>query len=602
MSNLQKKCCVINVCGNGTVESAVEECDDGNNDNRDGCSSSCQIEPNYVCSGTPSSCLKQCTYTVKCYDVYGDGWNNGTAGFNEVDIWVSGLKIKDGFAVFDSYGPANYDFTVTLGDTILIDYEDYGSYNEEETYELWQDSTLIQGRGRNYGENLTGGLLDINYTAVCQLCGNGIVESAFEDCDDGNTADDGNGCSETCIANNVCGNGTIESAVENCDDGNIIDDGNGCSETCTANNVCGNGTIESVVENCDDGNTITEECAYGETNCIVCTNTCHNEAGVISYCGDGATDVLNNEDCDDGNQIDDGNGCSETCEANNICGDGTVDSAVEECDNGINTDVYTTVVTTECASGCVIPGFCGNGIIDADQVTYTEDIVLLHLDEGTGTLLADASGNGHDSATGDAAWISDGRYDTALSFDGTDDLILWSYSAKPANNFTMSAWVKVTDTHEIDAEETAGTGGLSGQKYLFAPNHEVDNAGAGISVGTNGISVYEHGSGYLPAVAVYTGSISSTWNHVAVTYTDKQAKIYLNGLLVKTGLTSPRANVYAPTTAGGGAYGYFNGEIDEIHIVDRTLTAIEIADTFHEECDDGNIENDDGCDSECRIE
>ena len=43
-------------CGNGITESG-ETCDDGNTNNTDGCSSVCAIEPNYICTGTPSVCI-----------------------------------------------------------------------------------------------------------------------------------------------------------------------------------------------------------------------------------------------------------------------------------------------------------------------------------------------------------------------------------------------------------------------------------------------------------------------------------------------------------------------------------------------------------------
>jgi sialate O-acetylesterase len=45
----------IPICGNGTVESPSEHCDDGNADSGDGCSSTCQIELDRLVGGTGSS-------------------------------------------------------------------------------------------------------------------------------------------------------------------------------------------------------------------------------------------------------------------------------------------------------------------------------------------------------------------------------------------------------------------------------------------------------------------------------------------------------------------------------------------------------------------
>ena len=62
-------------------------------------------------------------------------------------------------------------------------------------------------------------------------------------------------------------------------------------------------------------------------------------------------------------------------------------------------------------------------------------------------------------------------------------------------------------------------------------------------MGTNGVSVYEHGDSYMPALLVYDTPITG-WNHIAVVYTNKQPILYINGILVRTGLTSLRPEVF----------------------------------------------------------
>jgi len=119
--------------------------------------------------------------------------------------------------------------------------------------------------------------------------------------------------------------------------------------------------------------------------------------------------------------------------------------------------------------------------------------------------------------------------------------------------------------------------GVNSQRYAFDPQHggETDG-GAGLSVGTNGILVYEHGSGYMPATAVYDADIGSDWNHIMIVYDNKQPTIYFNGSNVRTGLTSPREVVNAPIHFGGMAYGFFEGLMDEIRIYNRALSAAEV--------------------------
>ncbi len=46
-------------CGNGRVE-AGEECDDGNQSDRDGCDAQCRVETGFECSGEPSTCAPVC--------------------------------------------------------------------------------------------------------------------------------------------------------------------------------------------------------------------------------------------------------------------------------------------------------------------------------------------------------------------------------------------------------------------------------------------------------------------------------------------------------------------------------------------------------------
>jgi cysteine-rich repeat protein len=72
------------------------------------------------------------------------------------------------------------------------------------------------------------GPCDRDCTAV--VCGDGTWNAHWEECDDGNTTDDGNGCSAQCTLNK-CGDGTTQGPWEHCDDGNT-NSGDGCNERC----------------------------------------------------------------------------------------------------------------------------------------------------------------------------------------------------------------------------------------------------------------------------------------------------------------------------------------------------------------------------------
>jgi len=59
--NLEEPNFCYEICGDGKKVNVKEECDDGNDLDNDGCSSTCLIEHGYYCSGIePSLCESDC--------------------------------------------------------------------------------------------------------------------------------------------------------------------------------------------------------------------------------------------------------------------------------------------------------------------------------------------------------------------------------------------------------------------------------------------------------------------------------------------------------------------------------------------------------------
>ncbi|MFT5992972.1 MAG: cysteine-rich repeat protein [Bradymonadia bacterium] len=194
---------------------------------------------------------------------------------------------------------------------------------------------------------------------VLPSCGDGVVDEG-ESCDDGNALND-DGCSSVCEIER-CGDGTVQHGEE-CDDGNALND-DGCSSVCEIER-CGDGIVQPG-EQCDDGNRHNndacstlcqpprcgdellqthEACDDGnDVNTDACLNTC-SEAG----CGDGFVHH-EREQCDDGN-TDDNDGCSALCRAE-FCGDGILQPG-EICDDG-NRDNE-----DACSNACAPPR-CGD--------------------------------------------------------------------------------------------------------------------------------------------------------------------------------------------------------------------------------------------------
>ena len=198
-------------------------------------------------------------------------------------------------------------------------------------------------------------------------------------------------------------------------------------------------------------------------------------------------------------------------------------------------------------------------------------------EEANGTLFDQSDNHNDGTSFNGVLYQQTGQEGYALGFDGADDYVVVGTTGRPADTFSFGGWFKTPAEHEIDPQETSGYGGVNNQRYAFDPQHGGDsNAGAGLSIGTNGVSVYEHGSDYMPATAVYETELGDDWNHIMIVYDNKQPTIYLNGRAVHTGESSPRAIVNSPIQFGGMAYGYFEGLMDEVRIYDRVLSPAEI--------------------------
>lgn len=173
-----------------------------------------------------------------------------------------------------------------------------------------------------------------------------------------------------------------------------------------------------------------------------------------------------------------------------------------------------------------------------------------------------------------------GKVGAAFTFDGVDDFATNS-NPKLTNiansSYTIEFWARPSAARAATTESASGLAGISNQRYAVFPDPgDTTMAGAGVSVGTNGVSVFEHGNTYLPSLLVHN-AVLTNWTHIAVVYQARQPRLYLNGVLVRTGLTSGRTS-YPSTLLGerGMGYGYYAGALDEVSIYNRSLSAEEI--------------------------
>ncbi len=182
---------------------------------------------------------------------------------------------------------------------------------------------------------------------------------------------------------------------------------------------------------------------------------------------------------------------------------------------------------------------------------------------------------------------------SAMKFGANTNINL--ANTPPSNNFTVELWVKPEGTIAPKNVQNTGVEGISGdQRYVFGAAHGgANNFGMGLSIGTNGIQVAEHGDGNIPIVAKHLADLSG-WNHVAIVYTktgsnNPRAQIYLNGAAVGSSVISSRATVFAPVQMGSAAsYQHpegFVGEVDEVRIWNKSLTPAEVANNYYKTID-----------------
>eukprot|EP00054_Salpingoeca_dolichothecata_P030336 m.246031 g.246031 ORF g.246031 m.246031 type:complete len:3452 (-) comp26641_c0_seq2:27-10382(-) len=155
-------------------------------------------------------------------------------------------------------------------------------------------------------------------------------------------------------------------------------------------------------------------------------------------------------------------------------------------------------------------------------------------------------------------------------------------------NFTFTVWVLPHATHQIDPQGR-GNRGRAGQRFAITPTNGnrigPDAAGVGVSVGINGISVYENARGYTPALLVWQGDVSQ-WTCVTVVYMNNQPSLYINGQFVKQGVPSSKTSYFWDfATIGGGPYGDYIGVLDELRVWTRTLTVEEVFQVYTQDLD-----------------
>jgi fibronectin type 3 domain-containing protein len=190
-------------------------------------------------------------------------------------------------------------------------------------------------------------------------------------------------------------------------------------------------------------------------------------------------------------------------------------------------------------------------------------------DAGSGTTVTDQSGNGNNGTITNATWsgAGNGKYANSLTFNGTSAYVSVPNSASLGltTGMTLEAWVKPA------AQSSYNTVIFKERTGYYA-----DALYANTDTNRPSANVYTTGDHELKGTAQLA---LNTWTHLAATYNGSTLLLYVNGTQVgSVAFTGSIVSSTGPLKIGGNAiWGeWFNGQIDEVRVYNRALSAAEI--------------------------
>mgnify|MGYP003393765980 CR=1 FL=1 len=189
--------------------------------------------------------------------------------------------------------------------------------------------------------------------------------------------------------------------------------------------------------------------------------------------------------------------------------------------------------------------------------------------ENGGTTVID-SVSGAVSAINGGAVFSAGKFgSSALTFDGTDDEVVFpSMLSMDSDNWSISWWMK----RSVNAYE-----GIFARVRLGSNGQIEVKSGGGIRIESTTNGTWE--KSFASTTKTYDGE----WHHYAVAFRPTESALYIDGQLFGTATANNDTATfnlqYIGTQQSQATYIYGNwlhGTIDEVAIYDRALTATEV--------------------------
>ena len=344
-------------CADGACQGKALNCDDSNACTNDSCDMlvGCAHKPNV----SPCSDGDACTQSDNCVNSACISGPNKVCE-DGVLCTADTCNKTSGACVFDAVGingtPCDDGNVCTLGDNCKNGLCSVGIVKDCNDNNACTDDLCdkIKGCSPNFNSKACD---DSNACTKDDLCKFGDCEGSMVNCNDGNPCTDDaceakKGCltasntalcndNSACTSGDACKNSVCGGAPVNCDDGNPCSDDScdktaGCVNTpnaalcpdndaCTTAETCKNLNCIKKATVCDDANECTIDTCDGVKGCQVANmvdkSLCAGGAKwcvagscvAKAFCGDGIVNQAT-EDCDDGNLVDN-DGCNNACKS-----------------------------------------------------------------------------------------------------------------------------------------------------------------------------------------------------------------------------------------------------------------------------------------------
>jgi hypothetical protein len=206
-------------------------------------------------------------------------------------------------------------------------------------------------------------------------------------------------------------------------------------------------------------------------------------------------------------------------------------------------------------------------------------------DQSSGSILLDRSGNGHDGTITGALWTQ-GVHGNALRFNGIDNRVLVPFASDlNTPEFTLEAWIRTDEkTHDQAIIDRVEPDGSHWNYRLMVPSriHEIE--GHSVEPGVVQSDLRNEFTSHWDVIALgQTKVTTGRWRHIAATFKDRVFRIYVDGIFDATKSVTIDAVTSStqPLLLGDCSFTpiqfHFRGDMDEVSVWNRALTAEEIA-------------------------